>query len=222
MGKGGSSGAVGVGITTASLARVGIESDLTPAELRRTWKATFGKDLQSAGEIRDLIGINTSDLGTRGSVRVTGNEFTKELSVSASGPGLQMTRRYTPGVAHHDTLFLSDTGTGAGSRIYRTSIAKYQKLGVKEVRLQAAEIGRYVWPSKGFRVSAASMAKYRAGFRAFLEKEGIQAKGRIYSVQQIARTTHKGRKIGKEYLLSASAPNLQYMRARVSRLAKEL
>jgi hypothetical protein len=66
------------------------------------------------------------------------------------------------------------------------------------------------------------MAQYRSGFTAFAKAQGYNPAGPIRSVQQIANTTIGSRKIGKEYLLSKSAPNLSHMTIRTSRLKKGL
>jgi GNAT superfamily N-acetyltransferase len=223
MGKAGSAGLGSGGITRAMLAKAGITVD-SPAGLSRAWKSTFGKQLSSPSEVRELMGLSASDMGERGSIHVAVGPGSITAYAYAQASGVQMSRTFRNGTARHDTLFIdaSRQGQGIGSRILRNAVASYERLGIKSVSLQAAEAGRYVWPKMGFRVSSPQMAQYRSGFTAFAKSQGYNPAGPIRSVQQIANTTIGSRKIGKEYLLSKSAPNLSHMTIRTSRLKKGL
>jgi GNAT superfamily N-acetyltransferase len=217
--KGGSSGGgAGGGITADSLEAANIEG-VSPDALKAAWKREFGRDIKSPSEVHALVGVSKSDLGEHGVVTVRASGFFGGMSVRVDASGLQIGRSYSKGEAKHDHLFISANrqGQGLGTRILKTSVRQYQRLGIKKVSLMAAEAGRYVWPSLGFRVSASSLRQYVSGFQKYAKDNGLKMPGKIYSVQQIARAPG-----GKQYLLSKHAPDLQDMSIRTARLAKEL
>jgi GNAT superfamily N-acetyltransferase len=225
MGKGGSAGAGGGGgITANSLAAAGISFDGSPTELKRTWKATFGAELTSASQVHAVLGLTKSDLGSMGGVEISGNQYLRKMEIRASGNGIQVGKTFRPGVVHHDHLFLAPhlQGKGLGTRMLKGQVSQYQRMGIKKINLTAAETGRYVWPKMGFRANSESMGKYRSEFKSYLKERGLPVPRKIHSVQQIARTTHKGKQVGKDFLLNHSSVRVQDMSIRVARLARNL
>lgn len=215
-GHGGSLRSGGGGLTQGALNSGGISGNAK--SIAEAWQANFGQPIGGVGDIYALAGINKSDLGKFGEVSVRADKYTG-ISVTVNAPGLQMRRGFRDGVANHDALFIAKEmqGRGLGSRMLRTATEKYQQLGIKKINLEAAETGRYAWPSMGFRVSRESLAKYASGYRAFASERGLSAPAKIRSVQQIARSPG-----GKEFLLSKHAPDHQEMSIRTARLAREL
>lgn len=195
----------------------------TPRDIQNAWKSTFGQPLQHASEVVALSGLTKADLGKRGELKISVSP-SGLFRITATAQGIDMSRTYRQGSVYHGHLFLgpSKQNNGLGSRIIRTQVASYQRLGIKKVSLDAAEVGRYVWPSLGFRVSRASLSQYRTSFHSYLQERGITPPAKIHSVQQIARFTHGGEKVGKAFLLSNAAPNMQSMQVRTARLAKAL
>ena len=53
---------------------------------------------------------------------------------------------------HHDYFFVSDKlqNTGVGERLLQSQMDGYLKLGVRQVDVDCADVGRYYWPSIGF------------------------------------------------------------------------
>lgn len=213
--KGGKGGGAGGGVTQGSLDAAGIEGNA--ASINKAWEQQFGQPIKSVGEIHSLVGLGKGDLGAHGNVSVS-TAFGR-LEVTARGNGIQVGRTFKNGSVSHDHLFIAShmQGKGLGTKMLKTSVKQYQRLGVKSISLHAAEKGRYVWPSMGFRVSKATLGKYVSGYKDFRKANGLPPPGKIHSVQQIARSP-----LGKQYLLSSHAPSMEHMTIRTARLAKEL
>jgi GNAT superfamily N-acetyltransferase len=223
-GRSGSRGGGGGGLVLSDLTAAQIKG-LNARELKAAWKDTFGgAELTSVKQVYDLLGVTKDMLGPKGEIHVSGGRYGSALRVHVSGNDFFSQRTFHKGQASHDQLFLKDKaqGKGIGTDILRRATQSYAQLGIKSVSLSAASMGRYVWPKMGFRVSASDMREYRAGFTKFLESQGVTPPKRIYSVNQIARTTLNGRQLGKEYLLSKDAPNVKFMTIRTRRLAQYL
>lgn len=110
---------------------------------------------------------------------------------------------------HHDLLRLADSlqGEGIGPRVIKKQLEAYEALGVDQVDLDAAWVGRYYWPKLGFDVPPAMLRNYRDAFRTYLEKRGAPpaavrelTKG-IKSMRDIATTRHGTKELGKDFFL---------------------
>ena len=106
---------------------------------------------------------------------------------------------------HHDFFFVRDDlqSSGVGLEVLKNQIGEYSKMGVKHVRVDAAEVGKYFWPSIGFNRPEAVPAAVRA-YQEFLVRNG-----HVESVEA-ARAATRGIKslpslanaeFGKEFLL---------------------
>ncbi len=216
-------GGGGGGLVVADLNAAQIKG-LNARELKAAWKDSFGAELTSAKQVYDLLGVTKDMLGAKGEIHVSGGRYGSALRVHVAGDDFFSQRTFHKGQASHDQLFINDgaQGKGLGTKMLARATQSYSELGIKSVTLSAAAKGRYVWPKMGFRVDARDMKEYRAGFTKFLKDQGAPLPKRIYSVNQIARTTFNGRQLGKEYLLSKDAPNVKFMTIRTRRLAQYL
>lgn len=114
----------------------------------------------------------------------------------------------------HDFFKLdqSEQGKGIGEEILRRSLQLYAAIGVNEIALDAAWVGRYTWARFGFSWDSKTAKAIRPALEAYLVAEGVPAA----EAKAIAAATHKnagqvadievrGKKLGKGFLLS-SAP----------------
>jgi len=189
------------------LRRLKIEINAPVPRLREHWRKTFAGAEFKPSDVREILGLpaewNGKPLKVRSRVNV--GLGGGGLSVDGSSAGISISRTFRPGRAHHDYFFLDKKlqGKGLGNAVLRGQANAYTRLGIKTVDLDAAEVGRYVWPTMGFEPDAAGLAKFKSEFALFLAKEGLRVPplSKVTSLEQIARMQHKGRKIGKEFLL---------------------
>ncbi len=99
-----------------------------------------------------------------------------------------------------------------GTKMTRQAVKQYMKLGVNEITTHPAWIGKYVWARMGFdyinpEVGISFVKEHLPKFIAKEEKMSLPAAKKL--VDQVAARpwdvaclTHKGRQIGKDFLLS--------------------
>jgi hypothetical protein len=78
---------------------------------------------------------------------------------------------------HHDLFKVEDQasqGKGLGEAMLRQSLRKYRELGVDEVTLDAAWVGRYTWASFGFDWDAETGEGMRRDLADYLEEQGVE------------------------------------------------
>ncbi len=133
---------------------------------------------------------------------------------------------------HHDFFFIRGDlqASGVGAAVIKNQMEAYTKLGVHEVSVDCAEVGRWFWPSIGFdspEAVPAAVREYRKwlGRSKGLAPAEVEAAARgIKSLPTLANSEY-----GKEFLLSTSgdwntglslklgedSPMAHYMRGRL-------
>lgn len=110
---------------------------------------------------------------------------------------------------HHDLLVLDKKlqGGGVGPAVIKKQLEVYERLGVDQIDLDAAWVGRYYWPKLGFDVTPSVLKFYRDTFREYLEKRGAPAAAvrrlteGIKSMRDIATTRVGTKELGKDFFL---------------------
>jgi len=113
-------------------------------------------------------------------------------------------------VVKHDLLTLDKElqGGGMGARVIADQVRAYERLGIDEIRLDAAWIGQYYWPKLGFECTRKALPVWVGRFRDWLHEEGFTTAAvdamttGIKSMRDIAITMAGERKVGKDYLLN--------------------
>jgi hypothetical protein len=154
--------------------------------------------------VRGLLGVDGVD-GVRigAGVRSDGT-----VSVTATwqvaGGEAHITRTFRRGpkglVVHHDNVLLPETAQAQGIArpILAAQFRAYERIGVARVTLDAAKVGRYVWPRAGYRAPPDQTRRVR---QAFERQTGVDARG--MSVGDIAAHPQ-----GKAFLTSPQAPTI--------------
>lgn len=109
-------------------------------------------------------------------------------------------------IAKTDNLLLEHAfqGQGVGAQMARNMEASYRQLGVSEVRLRAAQVGRYVWAKQGYEWSASTGHEMHEAFGRWLAKNGHDASEASIALRGAKALASSPR--GKAFLLS-DAPN---------------
>lgn len=110
---------------------------------------------------------------------------------------------------HHDFLRLADKlqGEGIGPRVISKQLEAYEALGVDQIDLDAAWVGRYYWPKLGFDATPTMVRFYRDEFEKYLVKRGAPpgAVSRlikdIKTMRDIATTRVGTKELGKDFFL---------------------
>lgn len=191
---------------------MGLEVNGSAKDVDATFKNLFSK-APTAKELKDLVGASsiTGKLTFGGKLEGSVDFSRGAMRIQVDGKGVQMERSITSHAgktsAYHASLFLSEglQKTGLGKSIVRSQVGAYQKLGVKQVNLHAAEVGRYAWAKFGFNGDAKTVRGARREFAQYLRKEGVTGAAKIVrnakTLHDIAVTRVGQRKVGKEFLL---------------------
>lgn len=181
-------------------------------DVRGTLKDIFGR-VPHPDEIRGALGVES--LGKLGRFRgdvdfgFSGIQFRGGTSNGAVSISRKISKANGKVSARHEALFLSKAAQGQkiGAAILREQVGAYEKLGVNNVTLNSAEVGRYYWPKIGFDAPGTlGSAKTRLG--KWLEAQGLPAEiaAKPATMREIATLQIGERKIGKEFLLSPDYP----------------
>lgn len=77
-------------------------------------------------------------------------------------------------------------------------------MGIKKIELDAAHVGRYVWPSLGFRPPAKAEKALIKAFREWAAAQGVEIPASVDTAPKVANFRIGADRIGKEYLLRDS------------------
>ena len=110
----------------------------------------------------------------------------------------------------HEYFQISDEyqNSGIGRRVFNAQVDAYQKHGIARVKLEAADVGRYVWTKAGFEwTNPAQLAEIRTQLRAHLAGRFGDAAAdammpALQTPDEIAGLTVEGERVGKTFLLS--------------------
>lgn len=147
----------------------------------------FGQDL-TTDDLRELFGLDqlkayADDIGKALDASLTVNNGSVEFAGSVGK--FQIDRKITPmsngkGFKVYNKYFKipEDLQAGAGEvsvgkQVLQGMAAANERLGGKEMSLSAAWVGRYLWPSLGFRPSREAEQSAFREFRSQLERWGI-------------------------------------------------
>jgi hypothetical protein len=197
--------------------RFPIDRDVTKAS-----KKVFGgkapsfdaleKAWSGSGVTASISGVNWDD---------TLQTLQVNATVTANGEHVgRMTRSFRRKngalVVVHDYLELDKKaqGRGYGAASLKNSILLYQGIGAKEVGLDARWVGRYTWARFGFNWDEFTANQIRPKLVEHLERSGVpraeaesMAAATYRSAGAVAGLEHKGRSVGKEFLLSDALTN---------------
>jgi hypothetical protein len=79
---------------------------------------------------------------------------------------------------HHDFFKIEDVkeqGSKSGSTMLRQAIQTYEKIGVNEVTVDAAWVGRYAWATFGYNWDAGTARERGHGLGVYLQSKGVEA-----------------------------------------------
>lgn len=182
----------------------------------RTTRKVFGRDVTPA-ELDTFLGTDAF-AGIEGERKIIilegGGEVQFRTTIGRDVELVRSFRRKRGKVAvHHDLLFLPEhlQGEGIGPRVIKEQLKAYEALGVQQIDLDAAWIGRYYWPKLGFDVAPSRLPDYVGKFRRYLEGRGMapdvvsRLTNGIRSMQDIALTRAGDEQLGKDFLLSGHA-----------------
>jgi SPP1 gp7 family putative phage head morphogenesis protein len=204
----------------------------------------FGKRLTDA-EIEDLAGLKAK-LPPDHRMVVTVRESEKHGRVTI-GAGIMDKKNNVVGTfgrdytrdggklnVHHAAFFLDKKvqNAGIGREIFNAQIDAYMRHGVDKVRLEAAEVGKYVWTKAGFEwTNPEQIKKVFDKFTARLKREvGAEAAAEIMTnvktPQDLSRVVVGKKRIGKDFLIQyradigAAQPHLEMSQtpARIKKL----
>jgi len=181
-------------------------------DVRDTVKTLFGR-IPHPDEIRGALGLES--LGKLGKFRgdaefspYFGINFRGGTSNGAASIGRRIAKDGSGNVyAKQESLFLSKAAQGKklGAAIVREQVGAYERLGVKIVTLNSAEVGRYYWPKVGFNDPAA-LANAKGKIGKWMAEQGIPGAENIAAapetMHELATLQVGERKVGKEFLLS--------------------
>lgn len=112
---------------------------------------------------------------------------------------------------HHDYFFIRDDlqGTGVGADVLRAQMQEYRRLGVDTVSVDAADVGKYFWPSIGFDAHPAAVDRAITAYKTWLVRtdraataaDATAAVKGIRSLPSLAQA-----EFGKDFLLSVEGP----------------
>jgi hypothetical protein len=171
-------GSSGAGITPATLKSTFGDKVPTKDSLERTW------GFEDAGIKVSLSGIRAG----YGGVSVSG-------AIMRDGQKIgDITRsfiRHIDGTleVHHDFFVISnekDRAGGGGEAMLRQSIQAYEKMGVDEVTVDAAWVGRYAWATFGYQWNEQQAEQVERGLANHLMKHGIEAERAKRVAKQVA------------------------------------
>jgi hypothetical protein len=89
-------------------------------------------------------------------------------------------RRHADGTfeVHHDYFKIEDVkeqGSKSGSTMLRQAIQTYERIGVNEVTVDAAWVGRYAWATFGYNWSESTARSRGHGLGLYLQSKGVEA-----------------------------------------------
>ncbi len=183
-------------------------------DVEATCRQVFGRML-TGRELRALFARDALGGKLAGKVSFEGLQLSFQVVIAdEAGTVARMGRSYTRdrvrgASAYHDYLFLEPRAQaqGAGKRLVRAQVRAYRALGIQEVRLTCADVGRYVWPKWGFD-SPRAAERALIEMRAWLKTKSLapEIADRAKTMNDIAKLRlidgNSERKIGKEFLLS--------------------
>jgi len=115
----------------------------------------FKQDL-SLKDVEDLCALEPlADLGATTTLNVNRGA----VEFEARGGGVTIDRTYTRDggdlIVQHDQFFLegSEQAQGIMKKVFQKMFPAYERLGFKRASVSSVDIGRYLWPSLGFRAS---------------------------------------------------------------------
>lgn len=163
-------------------AKSALESAPAGFTSRVTYEDTAGSKLEFMGQVHTADGKFAGEFGAT---------FTR-------GPG-GMTAKL-------DNLLMESAfqGKGVGAAVANNMDTAFRRMGVTEVTLHAAQVGRYVWAKAGYNYDAATGRQMASAFGAWLAKNGHDASEASVALKgagALASSPH-----GKAFLLS-DAPN---------------
>lgn len=199
---------------SAHLASRGANPDLISQGAYRKAQEIIGRDL-TPDELDSLIGHEAfADLPGKHEVTVDATwenvQFITEVNGGADVRLVRTFRRDEGKLAvHHDLLRLNDRlqGEGIGPRVIKKQLETYEAIGVDQIDLDAAWVGRYYWPKLGFDVPPAELKVYRDQFEEYLRKRGAPPQAvrklteGIKSMRDIATTRVGTKELGKDFFL---------------------
>lgn len=146
----------------------------------------FGQDL-SLKDVEDLCALQPlSDLGTTTTLNVNDGN----VEFEARGGGVTIDRTYSREhgdlVVKHDQFFLdgSEQAQGIMKKVFQKMFPAYERLGFKRAQVSCAAIGRYLWPSLGFRATPEIEAR---AIESFLRGNWHDYTGLILPMSEIER-----------------------------------
>lgn len=153
------------------------------------YKVRLDRFVEDGGKVELYGNVHTADGGYAGEF---GTTFSRDR-----GKLIAKTDNLLMDAAHQ--------GKGAGSELARNLEDAYRKLGVDEIQLHAAQVGRYTWAKAGYEWSEATGREMESSFRSWLAKNGhdaAEAASALRGPKALAESPH-----GKAFLLSEDAPN---------------
>lgn len=115
--------------------------------------------------------------------------------------------------AKHELLELEKQhqGKGIGEALTRSALQSYPEMGVSQIKVDAAWVGRYTWSTFGFSWPAEEGPEWRDKFEGFLlkklgdaEKARAGAQLAMHGAHAVSELVVDGKKLGKEFLLDDS------------------
>jgi GNAT superfamily N-acetyltransferase len=142
-----------------------------------------GRAIELHGEVRDAV---HQELGS--------------YNVEVKREGNQL-------VAKVYNVFMSESaqGRGVGNQLVQRIEETFRRLGVNEIRLSAAQVGRYYWAKQGYEWSPETGQRMHSSFRAWLSRNGHdvgEAGVALRGARALAESTH-----GKAFLLAPDTPH---------------
>lgn len=196
----------------ATLKRYGVKVTGKVSEELRLF---FGSDkTPSAADLKAMLGLDSIGATSKFKGEFKVGRFNLEYRGATANSSVSISRSYRKDLstgeisAKHDSLYLSKYAQGKklGSAIVREQVEAYERLGIKSVTLNSAEVGRYYWPKIGFEGSADALASAKAQLGTWLERNGVRnartIAGAPRSMREIATLQVGDRRVGKEFLLS--------------------
>jgi hypothetical protein len=198
-------------------------------------KSTFGRAL-TKGELFDLLGLpalqkvgpvsgNVTFMGERGVVMNTSlkvrieSEWTDPVKIAREFYKLDDGSIDV----HHESFHIAKhlQGKGTGREVLQSQMRMYDKLGVRNIALSAAEVGRYYWPKIGFdRPTAAGQIEGdKRAFEQYLKTEkrlspeaASKIVGNLRTLHDIVTTQIGEDRVGKSWALDWSAGGSMQLR----------
>lgn len=194
-----------------------VDRDITAASKRIFGgKAPSFDTLESAWSAN---GVNASVAGIIYDSTLDTLQVNAAISINGEFVG-RMTRTFRRKngqlIVYHDYLELNKSaqGRGYGEAVLRNSIQMYRRIGAKEIGLDAHWVGRYTWARFGFNWDDYTAEEIRPKLAKYLADEGVpkedaeaMAAATHKSAGAVADLQYKGRKIGKDFLLSNAIAN---------------